>query len=198
MARKFVKPTKEQLALASGKVSVPDLVGPGMGILFVGINPGLYSGATGLHFAKPGNRFWPALHGAGLTPRLLHPSEERELLMLGVGISKFVARATATAAELSRAEYAEGGARIRALVRTWRPRAVCFLGMGAYEAAYGVKKVKLGRQAEAFEGAEQWVLPNPSGLNANYQLGDFVRMFGEVKGSGVRQTGNGKSRRTME
>lgn len=159
-----------------------DVVAPGLRVLFVGINPGLYSGATGRHFAKPGNRFWPALHLSGLTERRLHPSEERELLEAGIGISKLVHRATATAAELETAELRRGGGRVRSLVRRLRPRVVCFLGVGAYCQAYGLKKAVVGKQAEEMEGAKElWVLPNPSGLNANYQLKDFVRLFEEVK-----------------
>ena len=180
MARPL-KPTAAQLAAAHDSRTVPDILGPGMRVLFVGINPGLYSGATGHHFARPGNRLWPALHKSGFTPRLLHPSEERELLEHGVGMSKLVSRATATAAELSDEEVRRGGARIRRLVKKWKPAAICFLGLGAYKQAYGVKRVTLGLQAEAFEEAALWVLPNPSGLNANHQLGDFVRMFVELR-----------------
>ncbi|MFT3683737.1 MAG: G/U mismatch-specific DNA glycosylase [Phycisphaerales bacterium] len=184
MARKpspHSRPTPAQLAAANNKRTVPDLLAPDLNVLFVGINPGLWSGATGHHFARPGNRLWPALHQSGLTPRLLHPSEERELLTLGLGMTKLVSRATATAAELSNAEVQRGGARIRRLVRKWKPGAVCFLGLGAYKQAYGLKRVTLGRQEELFEGAALWVLPNPSGLNANHQLGDFVKMFKELR-----------------
>ncbi|HYC99708.1 MAG TPA: G/U mismatch-specific DNA glycosylase [Phycisphaerales bacterium] len=175
------KPTAAQLAAANGKCTVPDVVGPGMRVLFVGINPGLWSGATGHHFARPGNRLWPALHRAGLTPHQFHPSEDGRLLELGLGMSKLVTRATATAAELSDEEMRRGGARIRRLVRKWRPGVVCFLGLGAYKQAYGLKRVTLGLQAEPFEGAALWVLPNPSGLNANHQLPDYVRMFTQLR-----------------
>lgn len=180
-----LKPTREQLAAANGKKTVPDLVGPGLRVLFVGINPGLYSGATGHHFARPGNRFWPALHQSGFTPRLLHPSEDRELLSFGLGMSKLAHRATATAAELTKEELRRGGTSLRRIVRKWSPRAVCFLGVGAYCDAFGLKKPAdgIGRQRASFEGAELWVLPNPSGLNANHQLPDFVRMFRELRES---------------
>lgn len=188
------KPTREQLLAAKNKKSVPDIVGPGMRVLLVGINPGLYSGATGHHFARPGNRFWPALHLSGFTPRQLHPSEERELLAYGVGMTKLVHRATATAAELTREEYRRGGGRVRAMVRKWRPRGVCFLGVGAYGAAYGVKRVMVGRQAQDLGGAMLWVIPNPSGLNANYQLPDFVRMLREV-GDAVEEADGTQTRR---
>ena len=177
------KPTPSQLNAANGKRTVPDVLAPGLDVLLVGINPGLWSGATGHHFARPGNRFWPALHRAGLTPRQLHPSEERELLKHGVGLTKLVSRATATAAELTDAEVRRGGARIRRMVRELRPRKVCFLGVGAYCQAYGLKRATVGRQEGLFEGAELWVLPNPSGLNANYQLADFVRLFEQMRGS---------------
>lgn len=175
------KPTREQLLAAKDRRTVPDIVGPGMRVLLVGINPGLYSGATGHHFAKPGNRFWPALHLSGFTPRLLHPSEEREILEYGIGMTKLVQRATATAAELSDEEYRKGGTRIRRMVRKWKPRAVCFLGVGAYGTAYGIKRVKVGPQEGDFEGSLLWIIPNPSGLNANYQLPDYVRMLRELR-----------------
>jgi TDG/mug DNA glycosylase family protein len=177
------KPTAAQLTAANGKRTVPDVVGPGMGVLFIGINPGLWSGATGHHFARPGNRLWPALHKSGFTPTLLHPSEDGRLLEFGLGMSKLVTRATATAAELTDDEVRRGGARMRRLVRKWKPRAVCFLGLGAYKQAYGLKRVTLGLQPEPFEGAALWVLPNPSGLNANHQLPDFVKMFTELRES---------------
>jgi double-stranded uracil-DNA glycosylase len=177
------KPTRAELLAAHNSETVPDLVGPQLRILLVGINPGLYSGATGHHFAKPGNRFWPALHGCGLTPRLLRPSEERELLGFGIGITKFIHRATATAAELSTEELRAGGARVRLLVRRLKPRSVAFLGVGAYGQAYGVRKVEVGPAPGRFEGAALWVLPNPSGLNANYQLPDFVRLFAALRDS---------------
>lgn len=179
------KPTREQLAGAHGKRTVPDIVGPGLAVLFVGINPGLYSGATGHHFARPGNRFWPALHQSGFTPRQLHPSEDHELISYSLGMSKVSQRATATAAELTDAELRRGGAAVRRLVREWKPRAVCFLGVGAYCKAYALKKPAqgVGLQSDSFEGAALWVLPNPSGLNANYQLPDYVRLFRRLRES---------------
>lgn len=175
------KPTKAQLAAAHNSETVPDIIGPKMAVLLVGINPGLYSGATGHHFARPGNRFWGALHRSGFTPRLLHPSEEHELLNYGIGMTKLVHRATATAAELTADELRRGGSRIRAITRRHRPRIVAFLGVGAYLQAYGLKRAAIGPQAEPFEDAQLWVLPNPSGLNANYQMPDFVRLFTELR-----------------
>lgn len=177
------KPTREELAAAEGARSVRDIIAPGLAVIFVGINPGLYSGATGHHFARPGNRFWPALHRSGFTPRQLHPSEAAELPRYGLGLSKLVHRATATAAELTEDELRRGGLRIRRMLRTNRPRAVCFLGIGAYASAYRRRGVAVGRQAEPLEGVDLWVLPNPSGLNANHQLPDFVRMFRELRKS---------------
>ena len=146
-------------------------------MLFVGINPGLYTAFTGHHFARPGNRFWPALHGAGFSARLLHPSEQGELLRDGYGITNLVNRATATAEEVAPAEFFAGRKRLAAKVRRYRPRVVAFLGVGAYGHAFGIKSAAIGRQAKRFEGAQVWVLPNPSGLNANYQLPDLVRLL---------------------
>lgn len=174
-------PSKEELAAAKDSETVRDIVGPGLSLLLIGINPGLYSGATGHHFARPGNRFWPALHRAGLTPRQLHPSEEGELPKYGIGLTKIVARATATAAELSDEEVRRGGARMKRLAAKYGPKVVCFLGVGAYNQAYGLKGTAVGLQTELFGKAQLWVLPNPSGLNANYQMPDFVRLFTRVR-----------------
>ncbi|HYR32779.1 MAG TPA: G/U mismatch-specific DNA glycosylase [Burkholderiales bacterium] len=146
-------------------------------MLFCGINPGLYSAATGHHFARPGNRFWPALHAAGFTPRRLHPSEEQALLKAGYGLTNLVARATAGADELVPAEFIAGRKRLAAKARRHRPRIVAFLGMGAYRHAFGAPDAPLGEQAGRFEGARVWVLPSPSGLNANYQLGALVEQL---------------------
>jgi TDG/mug DNA glycosylase family protein len=141
----------------------------------------LYSGATGWHFARPGNRFWPALHRAGFAPRLLHPSEQRELLKHGCGVSNLVNRATATADQLDPSEFAPGARRLAGKVRRYRPRIVAFLGLGAYRHAFARPKARVGSQPEAFEGARVWVLPNPSGLNASYQLGALARLFRAVR-----------------
>lgn len=157
------------------------MLAPGLKVLFVGINPGLYSAATGHHFARPGNRFWPALHRAGFTPRQLPPSEQRELLHHGYGITNLVNRGTAAADELAPQEYVAGRRRLAAKVRRYRPRIVAFLGVGAYCHAFGLRNAPLGPQPGAFEGARVWVLPNPSGLNANYQLPALVRLFGQLR-----------------
>jgi TDG/mug DNA glycosylase family protein len=174
------KPTKEELRAAAGK-TVPDVIAPGLRILFCGINPGLYTAAVGHHFARPGNRFWPALYAAGFTERLLSAFEERELLKTGYGITNVVARATATAAELSTQELVEGGRRLAAKVRRHRPRCLAVLGVGAYRTAFGQPQAGLGRQGEMIGGTTVWVLPNPSGLNANYQLADLARLFRELR-----------------
>jgi len=160
---------------------VPAVIASGLRILFVGINPGLYTAAVGHHFARPGNRFWPALHKAGFTARLLSPFEEKELLRDGYGITNLVARATATAAELDVDEIVRGGRRIAAKVRRYRPAIVAFVGVGAYRTAFDRPHAEPGPQRETIEGAAVWVLPNPSGLNAHYQPKDFARIFGALK-----------------
>jgi TDG/mug DNA glycosylase family protein len=157
-----------------------DVIAPGLKLLFCGINPGLYSAATGFHFARPGNRFWPALHAAGFTPRLFHPSEQAKLLRLGYGLTNLVNRATGAASELSPSEFVAGGRKLAAKVRRYRPAAVAFVGLGAYRSAFGRPKATLGRQPERLEGAEVWVLPSPSGLNANYPLPALIQRFGDL------------------
>src|SRR5687768_13103447 len=169
-----LKPTRADLLAAKNK-TIRDVIAPNLHVLFCGINPGLYSGATGHHFARPGNRFWPALHGAGFTARLLDPSEERLLLPSGFGITNFVARTTAAADQLKPEELIAGRKRLAAKVRRYRPRAIAVLGIGAYRTAFAQPAAVPGRQAEDLAGAALWVLPNPSGLNANHQLADFVR-----------------------
>jgi TDG/mug DNA glycosylase family protein len=150
-------------------------------VLFCGINPGLYSAATGHHFARPGNRFWPALHGAGFTERVLAPSEERELLARGCGITNIVGRATASAAELDAAELRGGRRALERKCRRFSPRWIAVLGIGAYRTAFERRGAGFGEQEERVGGARVWVLPNPSGLNANHQLPDLVRLFRELR-----------------
>jgi TDG/mug DNA glycosylase family protein len=174
------KPTKAEIAAAVGK-TVPDVIAPGLAVLFCGINPGLYSGATGHHFARPGNRFWPALHAAGFTDRQVRPWEESRLLEYGLGITNLVARATATAAELERGELRAGRLRLERKVRRFRPQAVAVLGIGAYHVAFSQPGAAAGRQPVLLGQAVLWVLPNPSGLNANHQLPDLARAFGELR-----------------
>ncbi|HEU4588376.1 MAG TPA: G/U mismatch-specific DNA glycosylase [Gemmatimonadales bacterium] len=174
------RPTKMEVAAAAGR-TVPDLIGPGLQVLFCGINPGLYSAATQQHFARPGNRFWPTLHAAGFTPRLLHPWEEQDLLEYGVGITNLVARATATAAELTPDELRAGRQRLERKVRRYAPRWVAVVGIGAYRTAFGRPKAEVGRQAERIGESGLWVLPNPSGLNANHQLADLARAYAALR-----------------
>ena len=174
------KPTHTELLAAAGN-SVADVIAPHLRVLFCGINPGLYSGYTGHHFARPGNRFWLALHAAGFTPRLLRPDDERELLPLGYGITNLVARATATAAEVSEAELLAGGCALSEKVAGYRPRVVAVLGIGAYRLAFRRPAAILGLQEEGLGEAQCWVLPNPSGLNAHYTPAALAEVFREFR-----------------
>jgi TDG/mug DNA glycosylase family protein len=174
------KPTKEQLRDAVNK-TVKDVIAPDLRVLFCGINPGLYTAAVGHHFARPGNRFWPALYAGGFTDRLLSPFDERELLKSGYGITNVVSRTTATADQLTKAEILAGGKKLSAKVLRYRPRILALLGVGAYRVAFGKPKASIGRQEEMLGGTIIWVLPNPSGLNANYQAADLARLFRELK-----------------
>jgi TDG/mug DNA glycosylase family protein len=179
MSKPF-KPTKEQLIAAAGK-TLPDVIAPNLQVLFCGINPGLYTAAVGHHFARPGNRFWPALHKSGFTDRLVSPFDERELLKSGIGISNVVPHATASAAELMPEDFISGGRTLRAKVKRYRPKVVAILGVGAYRHAFGKPKVQIGEQTERIHDASVWVLPNPSGLNANYQLPELVKLFKQLR-----------------
>ena len=174
------RPTKEELAAAGGR-TLPDVIAPGLKVLFCGINPGLYTAAVGHHFARPGNRFWKALHAGGFTPRVLDPSEEQLLLEYGCGITNVADRPSAAADELSREELVEGGRRLEEKVRQYHPRWLAVLGLGAYRTAFGRPKATFGPQEETIGGARVWVLPNPSGLNASYRPEDFGRLFGELR-----------------
>ena len=174
------KPTKQQLIDAAGK-TLPDVIGPNLRVLFCGINPGLYTAAVGHHFARPGNRFWPALHQSGFTDRLVSPFEERELLQSGIGISNVVAFATAAAAELTRADFIAGGQRLASKAQRYRPKIIAVLGVGAYRQAFDKPKAQIGEQPERIRDARVWVLPNPSGLNANYQLPELVKLFRQLR-----------------
>ncbi|MEU4236448.1 G/U mismatch-specific DNA glycosylase [Actinoplanes sp. NPDC026619] len=166
---------------AAGGHTIPDLVGPDLRVLFSGINPSLYSAATGHHFARPGNRFWPALHRSGFTPRQLHPSEQFELPAMGLGITNVVARASARADELTPAELIAGGEILAALATHWRPRYLAVLGVTAYRTAFGRRKAAIGPQPESIGGVPVWVLPNPSGLNAHFQLDDLATEFAALR-----------------
>jgi TDG/mug DNA glycosylase family protein len=150
-------------------------------VLFCGINPGLYTAAVGHHFARPGNRFWPALFAAGFTNRVVSPFDERELLAQGYGVTNVVMRATATADELTREELRVGGKRLIAKVKRYKPAFLAVLGLGAYRAAWEQPKAVIGRQDEKIGETVVWVLPNPSGLNAHYQAKDLALVFSELK-----------------
>lgn len=174
------KPTKEQLLAASDKV-VPDVMAKDLDVVFCGINPGLYTGAVGHHFARPGNRFWKALYGSGFTDRLYSPFEDRRLLDVGIGITNVVQRTTASAAELSKEELREGATRLSNLVKRYRPSVLAVLGLGAYTTAFGVRAV-IGPQDHPPVNARVYVLPNPSGLQARYQLPELIELFSDLKG----------------
>jgi len=176
------KPTKQQLLAAAGK-TVPDVIAPGLRVLFCGINPGLYTAAVGHHFARPGNRFWPALFAASFTDRIVSPFDERELLKLGYGVTNVVMRATATADQLTREELRAGGKQLVTKVKRHKPAFLAVLGLGAYRAAWEQPKAVIGRQEQTIGETVVWVLPNPSGLNAHYQANDLMRLFSELKGS---------------
>ncbi len=172
-------PTREQLE-AARDCALPDVVAPGLRVLFCGINPGLWSAATGYHFARPGNRFWPALHRAGFTPRQLRPDEQAELLRYRLGVTNLVARGTARADELTAAELAAGGERLRALVAQLRPRWLAVVGVTAYRVAFDDRTAAVGRQPIGLGETGLWVLPNPSGLNAHYSANALVAEFARL------------------
>ena len=174
------RPTKAQVLAAYDKL-VPDLAARNLIVLFAGINPGLYTAAIGHHFGRPGNRFWPALHSGGFTPRLFSPFEESLLLDLKLGITNVVDRATARAAELTDDELRAGGQRLEAKVKRWRPTVVAFVGIGPYRIVSGIKDTRVGLQKAHFGGSHAWVLPNPSGLNAHYQPAALAQLFGELR-----------------
>lgn len=173
------KPTKAQLLAATEK-TVRDVIAPDLKVLFCGINPGLYTAAVGHHFARPGNRFWPALYASGFSEQLLSPFDELELLKHGYGVTNVVMRTTATADQLTKEEIIDGGKKLRRKVLRYRPRVLAILGVGAYRTAFEHPKAAVGRQDEMIGNTVVWVLPNPSGLNANYQANDLARLFREL------------------
>ncbi|MBI4305113.1 MAG: G/U mismatch-specific DNA glycosylase [Chloroflexi bacterium] len=174
------RPTRQQLADAAGK-TVDDIIAPGLAVLFCGINPGLYSGAVGHHFARPGNRFWAALHMSGFTDRQVSPFEEEELLRHRLGITNLVERSSATADELTVEELENGAERVRSKAAQYQPGFVGFLGIGAYRAAFGRSSAQIGEQPETFGKTGIWVLPNPSGRTAHYLLEDFADAFRKLR-----------------
>lgn len=160
---------------------MPDVVGEDLRVLFCGINPSLMTAATGHHFARPGNRFWPVLHLSGFTPRLLKPSEQDELPSYGLGITNVVARPTARADELSPQEYREGGRLLVEKVARLRPRWLAVVGVTAYRAAFGEPKAQVGEQQRTIGGSRVWVLPNPSGLNAHWTAQTMAQEFARLR-----------------
>lgn len=173
-------PDRAQL-LAAADRTVPPLLAPDLRVLFCGINPGLYTAWTGHHFARPGNRFWPALHRSGFTDRQLAPAEQDELLTLGLGITNVATRASARADELTDDELHEGALRLTREVQTYRPRWLAVLGITAYRAAFDRPRAGLGPQDERVGPARVWVLPNPSGLNAHHTPASLAALFGELR-----------------
>jgi len=180
-------PTRKDLEAARDR-SVPDVLGPGLELVFVGINPGLFSAAVGHHFARPGNRFWKALHLAGITDHVWSPFDDGSLPGIGIGITNIVGRPTATAAELSTGELRDGRRALGTKIRRFRPAAVAILGVTAYRFGFDRPKASLGLQDEHFVGARLWVLPNPSGRNAHHQLPDLADAFGAARMARVRRT----------
>lgn len=176
------RPTKEQLKAAEGEL-VPDIIGPKLKVLFCGINPSVYSAVVGHHFARPGNRFWPALHASGFTPRLLHPAEDMLLLEYGLGLTNVFELATVGEKDVSKEQFIAGGKRLEERVLHHQPQVLAILGIGAYRKGFGRNKAIMGKQAETIGETDIWVLPNPSGLNAHYQLPDLARVYGELRES---------------
>lgn len=177
---KLRKPTKEELLAAEGQ-RVPDIIAPDLNVLFCGINPSVYSAVVGHHFARPGNRFWPTLHQSGFTPRLLSPADDHLLLDFGLGLTNVFELATVGEKDVSTAQFIAGGKRLEERVRTYRPAVLAVLGIGAYRKAFGDRKARIGPQSNQIEDTQIWVLPNPSGLNAHYQLPDLVRVYSQLR-----------------
>ncbi len=180
------RPAPGELEAARDRV-VEDVVADDLRLLIAGINPGLWTAWSGHHFARPGNRFWAALHAAGITDRVLDPSEERTLLAEGVGITNVVPRTTAAASELTPDEIRAGGERLEALVRRHRVRTVAILGMGAYRTAFGRPRAPMGRQEERLGGALVWIVPNPSGLQARYGIPEIAALLREAWEEGAAE-----------
>ncbi len=174
------KPSRAELEAAKGR-TIPDVLVPGLDILFCGINPGLYSAAVGHHFARPGNRFWPALHASSFTDRLLSPFEDTQLPLFGLGLTNLVPRSTASAAELSREELRAGARDLAEKTRNFRPGLLAILGVTAYRRAFGQEGAEIGLQQQVIHGVPVWVLPNPSGLNAHYQARDIAALLEKLR-----------------
>jgi TDG/mug DNA glycosylase family protein len=179
------RPTAADLAAARDR-TIPDIIAPGLRVLFAGINPGLYSAATGQHFARPGNRFWPALHQSGFTPRQLRPGEQDQLLALGLGITNVAARATARAAELTAAELRAGAEVLTAKVAEFSPRWLAVVGVTAYRTAFGRVDAVVGPQPDRIGATRLWALPNPSGLNAHWSSAQLADAFAQLRDAADR------------
>jgi double-stranded uracil-DNA glycosylase len=179
-----VRPDKADLAAAAGR-TIPDVVGPGLRVLFCGINPGLYSAATGHHFARPGNRFWPALHASGFTSSQLRPDEQDQLPGLGLGITNIAPRATARADELSVAELRDGARSLTELAARLSPRWLAVLGVSAYRVAFRQPRAVVGPQEELIGGTAVWILPNPSGLNAHWTPATLAAEFARLRAAAL-------------
>jgi len=180
------RPTRQQLEAARDR-TIPDVLAKGLAVVFVGINPGLYSGAVGHHFARPGNRFWKALHGSGFTDRVWSPFDDGDLPTVGIGITNLVNRTTASAGELGRDELRAGRDALESKLARFAPTVVAILGITAYRSAFGRPGAVLGEQPDDLAGVPVWVLPNPSGLNAHHQLDDLIHRFAELRDAlGVR------------
>lgn len=160
---------------------LPDIIAPGLNVVFCGINPGLMSAATGHHFARPGNRFWPALHLSGFTPAQLSPADQERLLEYQLGITNVVARPSAKADELTRDELVEGGQILQRKLLEYSPAWLAVLGVGAYRAAFNRPRATVGQQPETVAGVRVWLLPNPSGLNAHYTLPRLTEEFAALR-----------------
>jgi TDG/mug DNA glycosylase family protein len=166
---------------AARDTTIPDVVAPGLRVVFAGINPGLYSAATGFHFARPGNRFWPALHRSGFTPRQLRPDEQDQLIGLGLGITNIAARATARAAELSPAELRDGARLLTEKIARLRPQWLAVVGVTAYRTAFAAPQAPVGPQDAAIGPTRLWVLPNPSGLNASWTTPKLTEAYRDLR-----------------
>jgi TDG/mug DNA glycosylase family protein len=190
------RPTRAELDAARDR-TIPDVAAPGLRVLFAGINPGLYSAATGHHFARPGNRFWPALHDSGFTDRVFRPDEQQQLLPLGLGITNVVDRATARADELTPAEIRVGGRALAVKVARLAPRWLAVVGVTVYRTAFDRPGATIGRQKEKLAGAGLWVLPNPSGLNAHYSAAALAAEFARLRKATETSPGTGPGKRLM-
>ena len=183
------RPSPDEIAAADGR-TIPDVLAPGLLVLFVGINPGRSSGATGHHFARPGNRFWKALHLGGFTDRVWDPTEDRLLPTVGLGITNLVPRTTRAASELGPDELRAGALRLERLARRVAPSFVAVLGIGAFRAAFDRPHAALGDQPHPLGPSRVWVLPNPSGLNAHHQLDDLAGRFAQLRAAALAARGD--------